>query len=179
VLDLRYNGGGADTSGFDMVSRLTEQPLDGPIYEVTSYRADRRAMRQEQERIRVSAGRIAPARGRRFTGWLVVLIAEQTHSAAESGFLSVIRNRPRTVFVGEPTAGSTGQPMIFALPGGAIGAVCSRRTLAPDGRSFVGTGFQPDVTIGVERRDLFAGRDRVLDKGIEVLKARIESARVP
>ena len=35
------------------------------------------------------------------------------HSATESGFLSVIRQRPDTTFIGEPTAGSTGQPLVF------------------------------------------------------------------
>jgi C-terminal processing protease CtpA/Prc len=169
LLDFRYNGGGSDSTGFDIISRLIDEPAEGPIYEVTSYRADRRAFRQEQDVIRTRHGTIAPAAGRRFTGPLVVLIGEQTHSAAESGFVALVRGRPRTRLVGEPTAGSTGQPMTFALPGGALGAVCSRRTFAPDGSAFVGIGFRPDVTVALTQDDLFEGRDSVLNRAIAEL----------
>lgn len=170
ILDLRYNGGGSDLVSYKLVSRLIDEPLDGQIYEVLSYRPDHRAYRREQETIRTRGGKIAPAVGKRFTGKLVVLIGEQTHSAAEGGFLSVVRNRPRTVFIGEPTAGSTGQPMGFRLAGGALGVVCSVRTLAPDGRPFVGVGFQPDVKVSLTQDDLFRRRDGVLDRSIEELK---------
>jgi carboxyl-terminal processing protease len=169
ILDLRYNGGGDDAVSFDMVGRLIDAPLDGPIYEVTSYRADRRAHGEEQEVIREPKGKIPPAPGKHFTGPLIVVIGEQTQSATESGFLSVIRNRPSTQFVGEPTAGSTGQPVIFKLPGGAIGAVCGSRTEGPSGRRFVGIGFQPDISIALSRDDLFRGRDSVIEKAIQIL----------
>jgi carboxyl-terminal processing protease len=172
ILDLRYNGGGDDAVSFDMVSRLINAPLDGPIYEVTTYRADRRAHGEEQEIVREPKGKIEPTRGKHFTGPLIVLIGEQTQSATESGFLAVIRNRPSTLFVGQPTAGSTGQPMIFELPGGAIGAVCGSRTEGPGGRRFVGTGFQPDISISPSREDLFRGRDSALEKAIQVLNQR-------
>jgi C-terminal processing protease CtpA/Prc len=177
VLDLRYNGGGSDLVSFDLISRLINQPVAGPIYEVTAYRADRRATRREQEIIRTPHGPIAPATGRRFTGWLVVLIGEQTHSAAEGGFLSVVRSRPRTLLMGEPTAGSTGQPLVFKLFSGGIGAVCSRRSLAPDGSPFVGTGFQPDVAAHLTRQDLAHGQDSVLDKALKVLRQKLASTQ--
>ena len=152
-----------------MVRRLIERPVDGPISEVTSYRADRQAMREPQEVIRTQP-RLVPASGRRFTGRLVVLIGVQSHSATESGFLSVIRYRPDTAFVGEPTAGSTGQPLVFALPGDAIGVVCSRRSFAPDGSPFVGLGFAPDVAANLTQTDLFLDRDSVLDSALKLLQ---------
>jgi C-terminal processing protease CtpA/Prc len=175
VLDLRYNGGGSDLISFDLISHLINQPLPGPINEVTAYRADHRAKKVKQEIIQTSSGPIAPAINSRFTGWLVVLIGEQTHSAAEGGFLSVIKNRPMTVLIGEPTAGSTGQPLVFNLSTGGIGAVCSRRSLAPDGRPFVGYGFQPDVAASLTQQDLFDGLDSVLNKAFEILKQKLSS----
>lgn len=176
ILDFRYNGGGSDVTGFQMISRLIDQPLDGPVYEVTAYRADRRAVRQEQEIVRDTAPPIEPATKPRFTGWVAVLVGEQTHSAAEGGFLSVIRPRPRTIFVGEQTAGSTGQPLVFSLPDGARGAVCSRRTLKPDGHSFVGTGFAPDVPASLTRDDLWTGRDRVIEIATAELRQRLRQS---
>jgi len=77
MLDLRYNGGGDDAVSFDMVSRLINVPLDGPIYEVTPYRADRRAHGEEQEIVREPQGKIQPAPGNHFTGRLIVLIGEE------------------------------------------------------------------------------------------------------
>jgi C-terminal processing protease CtpA/Prc len=62
--------------------------------------------------------------------------------------------------------------MIFKLPGGAIGAVCGSRTEGPGGRRFVGTGFQPDISISPSREDLFRGRDSALEKAIQVLNQR-------
>jgi C-terminal processing protease CtpA/Prc len=171
ILDLRYNGGGSDQVSFDMVSRLIDRPLDGPIYEVTSYRTDRRAFRQPQEVIRTQP-RVTVAAGRRFTGPLIVLIGAQTHSATESGFLAVIRQRPGTTLMGEPTAGSTGQPLAFALPGNALGVVCSLRSLTPDGRAFVGIGFAPDVSARLTREDLLLGRDSTIDAAVARLRAR-------
>ncbi len=171
ILDLRYNGGGSDQVSFDMVSRLIDRPLDGPVYEVTSYRPDRRAFRQPQEVIRTQP-RVTPAAGRRFLGRLIVLIGTQSHSATESGFLSVIRQRPDTTFMGEPTAGSTGQPLVFPLPGNAIGVVCSRRSLTPDGRDFVGIGFTPDVNARLTQEDLFLGRDSTIDAALTRMRSR-------
>jgi len=171
ILDLRYNGGGSDQVSFDMVSRLIDQPVNGPIYEVTSYRPDRRAERAPQEVIRTQP-RVAPAAGRRFLGPLIVLIGTQTHSATESGFVAVIRQRPDTTLMGEPTAGSTGQPLVFPLPGNAVGVVCSRRSLTPDGREFVGVGFTPDVSAHLTQEDLFLNRDSTLDSAIARLRSR-------
>lgn len=175
VVDLRYNGGGSDSVSAEMVGRLIEQPLDGQIYEVSAYRPDHRAFRQPQETVRTRQPRIAPSRGRRFSGPLVVLVGEQTHSAAEGGFVSVIRARPRTQLAGEPTAGSTGQPMGFRLPGGGLGAVCSRRTLAPDGSAFVGIGFQPDVRMALTWEDVYLGRDSMVDRAVVIVMQAIQA----
>ena len=169
IVDVRYNGGGSDQVSFEMVRRLIDRQAAGPIYEVTSYRADRRAFREPQEVIRTQPT-LAPATGRRFTGKLIVLIGTQSHSATESGFLSVIRRRPDTIFIGEPTAGSTGQPLVFPLPGGGLGVVCSRRSFSPDGSEFVGIGFKPDVAAHLTAADLFTDRDSTLATAITLLR---------
>jgi C-terminal processing protease CtpA/Prc len=74
--------------------------------------------------------------------------------------------------MGEPTAGSTGQPLVFPLPGNGVGAVCSRRSLTPDGREFVGVGFTPDVDAHLTQEDLFLNRDSTLDSAIARLRSR-------
>lgn len=49
--------------------------------------------------------------------------------------------------IGEPTGGSTGQPLFYSLPFGGMGAVCSKRDLMSYGSEFVGFGNEPDVVL--------------------------------
>lgn len=49
--------------------------------------------------------------------------------------------------IGEPTGGSTGQPLFYSLPFGGMGTVCSKRDLMNDGSEFVGVGIEPDVIL--------------------------------
>ncbi len=173
IIDLRYNGGGSDLVSFDLISYLIDKPLPGPNREVNTYRADLRATGREQIVIQTLSSPIKPSDDVRFLGWIVVLIGEQSHSATEGGFLSVIKSRPKTILVGEPTAGSTGQPMIFKLGTGGVGAVCSRRTFAPDYSTFVGKGIQPDIISRLSISDVFKQVDAVKNEGFEIIEKKL------
>jgi C-terminal processing protease CtpA/Prc len=72
--------------------------------------------------------------------------------------------------VGEPTGGSTGQPLLFDLPGGGTGRVCTKRDSYPDGRPFVGVGIQPQLRVSPRVADLQAGRDTVLEAALDLLR---------
>jgi carboxyl-terminal processing protease len=72
--------------------------------------------------------------------------------------------------VGEPTGGSTGQPLMFNLPGGGLARVCTKRDTYPDGREFVGVGIQPQVLVRPTVEDFRAGRDTVLEAALELLR---------
>jgi carboxyl-terminal processing protease len=63
---------------------------------------------------------------------VVVLISGETFSAAED-FCSAYVGLKRGALVGEPTDGSTGQPLTFAVPGGIMARVCTKRDAYPDG----------------------------------------------
>ncbi len=71
--------------------------------------------------------------------------------------------------VGTATAGSTGQPMMFGLPGGGSARICVKRDTYPDGREFVGRGITPHVIVNPTVDDVRAGRDRVLESAAEIL----------
>jgi len=80
--------------------------------------------------------------------------------------IDLIENR---VFVtGEPTGGSTGDPLAFALPGGGSGRVA---TSADVGAGLVGRGVQPDVLTPRTAEDFLAGRDAALAAGIAELRS--------
>jgi len=100
-----------------------------------------------------------------------ILIGHNTASAAED-FLIYADNQENMTKIGEPTFGSTGQPMIFDLPNGGIGRVCTKKDTYPDGREFVGYGIKPDIEIKTTLTDYMENRDAVLKKAIEYLNEK-------
>jgi C-terminal processing protease CtpA/Prc len=78
----------------------------------------------------------------------------------------------RGKIVGEPTGGSTGQPLTFPLPGGGAARVCTKHDAFGDGTEFVGTGVVPDVAASPTVADLRAGRDTVLQAALRELETR-------
>lgn len=75
----------------------------------------------------------------------------------------------RGLTVGEPTGGTTGQPLYFTLPGGGA-VVCPKRDRFPDGRDFGGKGVQLDALVRPILADFRAKRDAVLEATLKALK---------
>lgn len=101
----------------------------------------------------------------------VILIGHNTASAAED-FLIYASNQENIIKVGEPTFGSTGQPLIFELPSGGTARVCTKKDTYPDGKEFVGYGIQPDIRITQTLADYLADRDPALERAIEYLNKK-------
>ncbi len=102
----------------------------------------------------------------------VILIGHNTASAAED-FLIFADNQKHMTKIGEPTFGSTGQPMIFDLPNGGQARICTKKDTYPSGKEFVGVGIQPDIEISKNLSDYMENKDPVLDKAIEFLKNNV------
>jgi len=100
---------------------------------------------------------------------VVVLTSAHTYSAAED-FAVVFDAMKRGKIVGEPSGGSTGQPLVIALPGGGSARICTKHDRYPDGKEFVGVGIQPDIVVRPTVADFRAGRDTVLDAAIRELE---------
>jgi len=101
----------------------------------------------------------------------VILIGHSTASAAED-FLIYVDNQEHMTIIGEPTFGSTGQPMIFDLPGGGSARVCTKKDTYPDGREFVGYGIQPDIKVQETLKNFIDNVDPTMNKAIEYLKKK-------
>ncbi|MCF6308429.1 MAG: S41 family peptidase [Flavobacteriaceae bacterium] len=101
----------------------------------------------------------------------VILIGHNTASAAED-FLIYADNQENMTKIGEPTFGSTGQPMIFNLPNGGTGRICTKKDTYPDGREFVGYGIKPDIEVKKSFSDYMENKDPVLEKAIEYLNKK-------
>lgn len=191
IIDLRYNGGGSTNIGYQILQYLTNDDVllgsrtfsrlhipsfkawgmwteakdtignewatqeflsfHDQFYHEFPYHAD--SISLDAKRI------VVPT---------VVLIGHNTASAAED-FLIAADKQAHFTKIGEPTFGSTGQPMMFDLPGGGSARVCTKKDTYPDGRPFVGVGIQPDIEVKRTLQDYIENRDVVLERAIEFL----------
>ena len=106
------------------------------------------------------------------TAPLVVLENEGTCSSAED-MLICFDAVGRATIVGTPSYGSTGQPLVFSLPGGGEGRICTRWCTYPDGKEFINIGVTPHEKAELSLDDLRNGYDSVLDKGFEILRKKL------
>lgn len=103
----------------------------------------------------------------------VILTGNNTASAAED-FLIAADNQKHMIRMGEPSFGSTGQPLVFDLPGGGSARVCTKKDTYPDGREFVGYGVLPHIKVAPTIKDYLSGKDVVLEKAIQYLNNKIK-----
>lgn len=169
VLDVRENGGGDGAVGYRVLCALTgADRLATAAWRTRLYRPVYRAWGRGE----ATDGDPAPSYGcddaLDYAGPVALLVGPRTGSAAED--LAVAFDLlGRGPLVGEPTAGSTGQPLLFALPGGGTARVTARRDHYPDGREVVGLGVQPDVPAAPTVAGLRAGRDEALAAAVAAL----------
>lgn len=171
VIDLRRNGGGATRHGYSILSYLTETPIPSTLAQVrgeTGFDRQRAGPAVLWRQVDNSEPYVKK-RETRFLGPVAVLAGPQTFSAAED-FLASFDMLKRGPIVGEATGGSTGQPLLFKLPGGGMARICAKRDSYPDGRMFVGKGIMPTIEARETVAGMRAGRDTVLARALEALE---------
>ena len=169
VIDVRENGGGNGSEGYKLLSMLTGKPFNGSRWQTREYLPTYRAWSRPEGKHAEDASQLQPDGTLRYDGKVLVLTSARTYSAAED-FVVAFDAMQRGRIVGEPTGGSTGQPLVFDLPGGGTGRICTKRDSYPDGRAFVGVGIQPQVVVKPRIADLRAGRDTVLEAAVQLLR---------
>lgn len=102
-------------------------------------------------------------------GPIVVLMNENTVSAAED-FVDVMKKYTGATFVGQNTAGTSGQPLFESLESGGMFRFCTRRCIAQNGEDIYNKGFAPDVRVAQTFEDFAAGRDRAFEQALEILR---------
>jgi carboxyl-terminal processing protease len=117
ILDLRENGGGSDSVGTHILATLIDKPVESPLSRSTRWIATYRAWGDAETPLRFPISEIAPDTARHFAGPVVMLASVRTFSAGED-MVVVFAQAHRGKIIGEPTGGSSGQPLLFRLPGG-------------------------------------------------------------
>ena len=169
VIDVRENGGGNSSNGYGLLAMLTDRPFAGSSWQTREYLPTHRAWGRPEGTHAEDAYEMQADGERHYAGPVLVLTSARTYSAAED-FVVAFDAMQRGRIVGEPTGGSTGQPLVFDLPGGGTARICTKRDTYPDGREFVGIGVQPQVLVSPRVADLLAGRDTVLEAALELLR---------
>ena len=190
IIDLRENGGGNSAYGYAILRHFTRTPLLTPAWYSPEHIPAYEAFGQYYDRhpdmdttSTLAQTSLAAYRGQRwyrsepdtllpadtvYDMPVVVLVSTTTASSAEN-FLVVADTLAQFTYVGEPSFGSTGQPLLLDLPGGGRARICTKRNTYPDGRDYVGPGVQVDVAVQPAVEDFLDGRDVVLERGVEVL----------
>ncbi|MGC1380448.1 MAG: S41 family peptidase [Candidatus Baltobacteraceae bacterium] len=104
--------------------------------------------------------------GARYLKPVVVLVDERTISQAE-GTALFFEAATHATFVGTPSAGANGDVTQFAVPGGIILAFSGLSVRHADGAQLQRVGIVPSVRVESSAADLAAGRDVVLEAGLQ------------
>ncbi|WP_236032825.1 S41 family peptidase [Algoriphagus pacificus] len=186
IIDLRNNGGGNTSIGKVILHYLTEDTIFyGSKSQTRQHIATFKAWGKDSyfydlpfSPDTLGAGDKKLLRNKRIVVPTVLLIGHGTASAAED-FLIYADKQKHMTKIGEPTYGSTGQPLSFNLPEGGLARVCTKKDTYPDGREFVGVGIQPDILVSKSLTDFLENRDPALEKALEYLeKQKSEKLKV-
>lgn len=178
ILDIRRNGGGSSGYGTRILSYLTSKGGPGEAATTRLYRPAYRAWGTIDEWTPEQKWNVGSRGDDIFRRPIVLLIGAGTFSAAEDFAASFDMLKVGTI-IGEPSGGSTGQPLSFRLPGGGSARVCTLQTRYADGRDFVGTGIQPHIRVATTRSDFLAGKDTVFEAALAHLQKLRRTDRSP
>ncbi|WP_167472643.1 S41 family peptidase [Nocardia arthritidis] len=156
ILDLRVNGGGADSLGLQLAGRLTDRAYFA--YTKKTAGTDARTFSVEPGRTR-------------YTGPVAILTGGSTVSAGETFTQAMMRRPGKTVRIGQPTQGVFSDVLERKLPGAGHDdwafALPNEIFLTADGRAFDGTGIPPELAEPVFTDEEFAqDRDSAFDRAV-------------
>lgn len=169
IIDLRQNGGGSSDIGYDILSHFIAEKVQGSTSRTLQYNPTSQAIGRPQTWHEEGTDEIAPTAGPHYEKPVYVLTSPRTCSAAED-FLIPLRVAKRITIVGEPTCGSSGQPLYFSIYG-ATGRVCTKWDRFPDGTEFVGIGIIPDIPVARSKKDFATQHDPVLQTALDLIRA--------
>lgn len=95
-----------------------------------------------------------------------ILMDDRTYGAAEN-FLINFDAHKRGNLIGQPSAGSVGQPLYQRLASGGAFMISTQRFSYPDGTAFHNVGVQPTIKMENSLEDRHKGFDYVLEQALQ------------
>lgn len=102
-----------------------------------------------------------------------ILTGNGTASAAED-FLIFADKQEHMTRIGEPSFGSTGQPIVIDLLRGLKVRICTKNDTYPDGTPFIGIGVLPNIEVKPSLQNLLDKHDVTLETAISYLNSKIK-----
>ena len=165
IIDVRNNTGGNSSYGDILMRIINSDTIPSFKWSTPQYNAAFASWRRSNPPY-VEETKPIPGLGL-YNKPIAVLINNGSFSATED-FVNLFKGAKRGILIGEPTGGSTGNPIIVDLGFGAKARICTRNEWLVDGGVFIGKGIYPDIEI-VQTSDILHGKDNVLEKAIEYL----------
>jgi C-terminal processing protease CtpA/Prc len=150
IIDVRGNDGGSSLTASEMAGRL----LAGDFNYAREYYRQRLP-----SRMWLGVGeRMVYPRAPQYTGRIVLVIDERVMSSGEE-FVLMLADSGRAQTVGRTTAGSSGNPLVFPLAGGAVARFSSGDLRRISGERLEGAGITPDIPVIWTIDDVRTGHD--------------------
>ncbi len=156
VIDVRNNGGGADSVGRIIANRFADRPR---LYMRVSHRIGGIGRGTFAPPV---DWQVEPQGGRRFEGRVIVLTNSRTISAAEN-FVMAMRVIPGVTIIGDVTAGAMADTLTLPIDGGWTFTVPINVVRDAEGVCWEGVGLAPDLWAVNTPEGVAAGTDRVLE----------------
>ncbi len=162
IIDVRWNGGGNSINAETVAGRFADQSR------VYSYHRQKTGPGKDNYSSWNSLS-IEPKGSYQFLKPVVVLTSRATSSAAEM-FVMAMQVLPNVTIVGDTTGGGVGSPVFRELPNGWTYRLSTEIEADAQGRIVEGSGVFPDVAVTTTAADSAAGVDRIVEKGIDIIK---------
>ena len=147
IIDVSTNQGGNSGHAHYVLSHFVNKPFQTSNWKTPKYMPAYASWGRGLEWDDNKGYMVKPVKkSNRYGNKIILLISEKTYSAGED-FVSAFLNTKRGTVIGRPTAGSTGNPIGFPLPGKGSFQICSKRDYLSTGKEFVGYGIAPDHVI--------------------------------
>jgi carboxyl-terminal processing protease len=162
IMDIRDNGGGNENYAQIIAARFTDQSR---IYDYNRFKKGKnRANLTDFE-----ANTLVPKGNKPFLKPVMLLTNQQVGSSAEN-FALMMRSISTVKTVGDNTAGLIyTRPITRQLPNGWL-YWCSVSLLHDANKKVLREGVLPDYRVNISSADAAAGKDKVLEKALELLK---------
>ena len=163
IVDVRVNDGGNSDNAVYVMQHLSNKPFYTSNWSTPVYNAAFNSWNREQEWYSAEGDLIEPNEDiLPYQHPIIFLIGSRTYSAGED-FCSYYQQADIGPMMGEPTAGSTGNPTGVNLVNDLWSQVCTKKDVFYDGTEFVGYGVQPDITVTYKAVDFLTDKDTVLE----------------
>ncbi len=170
IIDVRDNGGGFLTNVEKLVRRfITERIHAGAISHKTGPRHDDFSEPYDYYFDPVSADRIKYLKP-------IVVLANRSSYSATNNFVSIMKNLPNVMVVGDTTGGGSGLPFTYDVPNGWMVRLSASEITDCNGVvTEFGVEPSPGCKVDMTETEMALGKDAIIDKAFEVLETMINN----